>query len=180
MTAPWAALAISSAAYIAVGFVATTMAGRQRAQVKTMAATVSAGYPDAHAAARRDQLGRLALTLMNADERLGRGQISAADHELTWWRVYDEIGSKPTACRLVRFAASHQSLYLPVGVDGTVQRQSTVGEYDLSSDPRHFENGNDSLRDVVSFAETAERGAFGQPFDPSRQLFGLVRASGCG
>ena len=62
-----------------------------------MAATVSAGYPDAHAAARRDQLGRLALTLMNADERLARGQISAADHELTWWRVYDEIGSKPTA-----------------------------------------------------------------------------------
>ncbi len=97
VTAPWAALAISSAAYIAVGFVATTMAGSQRAQVKTMAATVSAGYPDAHAAARRDQLGRLALTLMNADERLGRGQISAADHELTWWRVYDEIGSKPTA-----------------------------------------------------------------------------------
>jgi len=97
VTAPWVALAVSSAAFIAVGFVATTMAGAQRAQVKTMAVTVSAGYPDTHAAGRRDQLERLALKLMDADERLRRGQISAADHELTWWRVYDEIGSKPSA-----------------------------------------------------------------------------------
>ncbi len=33
----------------------------------------------------------------DADERLGRGQMSAADHELTWWRVYNEMGSKQAA-----------------------------------------------------------------------------------
>ena len=47
--------------------------------------------------ARRDQLGKLALALMDADERLERGQISAADHEMTWWQVYDEIESRPSA-----------------------------------------------------------------------------------
>jgi hypothetical protein len=62
-----------------------------------MAVTVSMGYHEPRSAALRDQLETLALTLIDADERLERGQISAADHELTWWRVYDEMGSKPAA-----------------------------------------------------------------------------------
>ncbi len=93
VTGPWTALALSTSAYICLGLVTMAMAGAQRSQVKTMAVTVSAGYHDARSAARRDRLGKLALSLMDADERLGRGQISAADHELTWWQVYDGIGS---------------------------------------------------------------------------------------
>ena len=97
VTVPWTALALSTATYIGLGVVTTAMAGPQRMQVKTMAATVSAGYHNPQAAATRDQLGRLAVTLMNADDRLERGQISALDHELTWWQVYDEISSKRSA-----------------------------------------------------------------------------------
>ena len=93
VTGPWTALTLSTSAYIGLGVVTMALAGVQRSQVKTMAAAVSAGYHDAQSAARRDKLGKLALTLMDADERLGRGQISASDHELTWWRVYDEMGS---------------------------------------------------------------------------------------
>ena len=29
---------------------------------------------------------------MEADERLARGEISATTHEMTWWRVYDQMG----------------------------------------------------------------------------------------
>ena len=97
VTGPWTALALSSCAYIGLGLVTVAMAGALRSRVKTMAATVSAGYHDARSAARRDQLAKLALTLMDADERFVRGQISAADHEMTWWRVYDEIGSNRSA-----------------------------------------------------------------------------------
>lgn len=97
VTDPWTALAISTAAFIGVGLVATTLAGAQRAQVRTMNVMVSAGYRDPKLEATRDKLGRLAVTLMDADERLGRGQISAADHELTWWQVYDEMGSNQSA-----------------------------------------------------------------------------------
>ena len=97
MTGPWTAFALSTTAFAGLGLAVVAMAGAQRTQVKTIAATVSKGYPDPGSAARRDQLGRLALTLMDADERLGRGQMSAADHELTWWRVYNEMGSKQAA-----------------------------------------------------------------------------------
>ena len=93
VTGPWTALTLSTSAYIGLGVVTMALAGVQRSQVKTMAAAVSVGCHDAQSAATRDKLSKLALTLMDADERLGRGQISASDHELTWWRVYDEIGS---------------------------------------------------------------------------------------
>jgi hypothetical protein len=93
VTGPWTALALSTATVIVAGLIVTSMSGTQRAQVKTMAAVVNAGYHDPQSEARRDKLGRLALMLIDADERLGHGEISAADHELTWWRVYDEVGS---------------------------------------------------------------------------------------
>jgi hypothetical protein len=94
VTGPWTALVLSTAALVAFGLAAMATAGAARSQVKTMAATVSALYPDPRSAARRDKLGKLALTLTDADERLERGQISPVDHELTWWQVYDEIESR--------------------------------------------------------------------------------------
>ena len=58
---------------------------------------MSPTYRNPDAEATREKLAGLALTLIDADERLERGQISATDHELTWWHVYDEIGSSRAA-----------------------------------------------------------------------------------
>ncbi len=97
VTGPWTALGLSTAAFVAVGLITTVMAGAPRTQVKTLATAVSATFHNPDAEATRDVLGRLALSLIDADERLERGQISAAEHELTWWRAYDEIESPRAA-----------------------------------------------------------------------------------
>jgi hypothetical protein len=39
----------------------------------------------------RDRLEDLAGTLVNADERLAAGEITPAEHEMVWWRVYDRM-----------------------------------------------------------------------------------------
>jgi hypothetical protein len=93
VTGPWTALAISTGTAVAFCVIVTTVAGSPRTQVKSLAAAVSSTYHNADAEATRDAVSRLALRLIDADERLERGQISAADHELIWWRVYDEIGA---------------------------------------------------------------------------------------
>ncbi len=97
VTGPLTAFAVSTAAFAGVGLTATAFAGAQRMQVRTMAVTVSVGDYAPAVAAMRDKLEALALTLIEADERLARGQISAADHELTWWHVYNEIGTRTAA-----------------------------------------------------------------------------------
>jgi hypothetical protein len=91
--APWAAFAVSTAAYISAGVAAVALAGPPRTRVRTMAAMVIAGHHDPVSVAIRDKLATLAVTLMDADQRLARGEISPADHELTWWRVYDRMDS---------------------------------------------------------------------------------------
>ncbi|HEX2285737.1 MAG TPA: DUF6611 family protein, partial [Mycobacterium sp.] len=96
ITGPWTAVVISTAAYLGSGLVVLAMAGPQRARVRTMAAMVMAGYHDPMSVAARNKLEHLAAILIDADERLARGQISAADHELMWWRVYDQMESGRT------------------------------------------------------------------------------------
>ena len=93
VTGPWTALAISTAAYLAVGLTAVTMAGEPRTQVRTMGAVVMAGYHDPVLVATRDKLKVLAATVIDADKRLEGGQISAAHHEMIWWWVYNELDS---------------------------------------------------------------------------------------
>jgi hypothetical protein len=90
-TAPWAAFAVSIAAYVGSGLVAMAMAGEPRTRVRTMAAMVMAGHHDPISGAARHRLEILAATLIEADERLARGQISPSEHEMTWWRVYDQM-----------------------------------------------------------------------------------------
>ncbi len=51
------------------------------------------GHHDPASVAARDRLETLAGLLMEADERLERGELSAAEHEMTWWRVYDQMES---------------------------------------------------------------------------------------
>jgi hypothetical protein len=91
VTGPWIALTVSTAAYLGAGLVAVAMAGTARTRVRTMAAMVMVGQHDPVSVATRDKLEALAGALMEADERLMRGQLSPAEHELTWWRVYDRM-----------------------------------------------------------------------------------------
>ena len=92
VTRPWPALAASTAIYLGLGLVATAMAGDTRRQVRTIGAMVMAGHNDPLSSAIRHNLEYLAGILMEADEQLARGEISATTHELTWWQVYDAIG----------------------------------------------------------------------------------------
>ncbi|HET6734813.1 DUF6611 family protein [Mycobacterium sp.] len=96
MTGPWAALAISTAVFACSGVAAMAMAGDARTRVRTMAALVMAGHHDPASAATRHKLETLASTLMEADDRRKRGQLTPAEHELTWWRVYDQMESGRT------------------------------------------------------------------------------------
>ena len=50
-----------------------------------------AGHYDPLSAAARNKLEELANSLLEADDRLDHGQISAIDYELAWWRVYDQM-----------------------------------------------------------------------------------------
>ena len=91
MTGPWTAFAVSTAACLGCGVVAFAMAGAPRTRVRTIAATVMAGYHDPISVAARDRLEELAATLMDADDRLASGHISALQHEMVWWQVYDQM-----------------------------------------------------------------------------------------
>jgi hypothetical protein len=90
-TDPWTALAISTAVYVGSGLVAVAMAGTPRTRVRTMAAMVMAGYHDPASAIARDRLENMASALLEADDRLARGLITPADHEMVWWRVYQQM-----------------------------------------------------------------------------------------
>jgi len=93
VTGPWTALTLATAAYVGVGVAAVAMAGPARTQVRTMAAMVMVGYYDPPSRVARDKLEARAAQLIDADERLKRGEISAAEHELTWWQVYAQLES---------------------------------------------------------------------------------------
>jgi hypothetical protein len=101
VTGPVTALVTSTAIYLGLGLVTTTVAGDPRRQVRTIGAMVMAGYPDPASRTARDQVENLAGMLREADELLARGEISATTHEMTWWRVYDQMAPA--------FSAVHES-----------------------------------------------------------------------
>ena len=83
--------AVSTAACLGSGVVAVVMAGAVRTRVRTIAATVMVGYHDPISVAARDRLEELAATLTDADDRLTSGHMSALQHEMVWWQVYDQM-----------------------------------------------------------------------------------------
>ena len=91
MTGPWTAFAISAAACLGSGLVAFAMAGAPRTRVRAIAAMVMAGHHDPISVAARDRLEGLAATLLEADELLASGDISAIQHEMAWWQVYEQM-----------------------------------------------------------------------------------------
>jgi len=88
---PWTALAVSTTAVLALGVIARMLAEPARAQVRTMTAAVLVGYPDPRSFAERDQIQRLGIRLIRADESLADGRLTAAEHESIWWSVYNEM-----------------------------------------------------------------------------------------
>lgn len=88
---PAAALLGSSVAYLAVGGVLFAQVAELRTRVRTLAVVRMAGYPDPHSAATFTELKALVAELCSADARLQAGESSAADHEATWWRVYERL-----------------------------------------------------------------------------------------
>ena len=95
LTGPWTALAISIAAYLGSGAAAFVAAGDLRPRVWTMAAILMFGQYEPTSRATCDRLQTLAATLVEADERLDQGQISAIDHEMVWWAVYNQMATAP-------------------------------------------------------------------------------------
>lgn len=91
MTGPWTALVASTATYLGLGLAATMMAGDARRQVRTIGVMVMAGHHDPVSSALHHKLDNLACALLEADELLTRGEISPTAHELTWWRVYNQM-----------------------------------------------------------------------------------------
>jgi hypothetical protein len=107
---PWTALIASTAIYVGLGVFATARAGDVRKQVRTIGAMVMAGYHDPLSSVLRHKIENLAGTLMEADELLARGEISATTHELTWWRVYDLMGpASPAVHESVRYLIVRQN-----------------------------------------------------------------------
>ncbi|MDV3129032.1 hypothetical protein M1247_29290 [Mycobacterium sp. 21AC1] len=97
---PGPALGISVAVFVASGIAAVMLAGDARTQVRTMIAVTMAGYDDPDSRAGRDKLLDLAATLLEADDQLARGELSPVDHEVIWWRVYDQLqGAHPMPSR---------------------------------------------------------------------------------
>jgi hypothetical protein len=97
MTGPWTALAVSTASYLGLGLAAMMMAGDARRQVRTIGVMVMPGHHDPVSSALHDKLDHLAAALVEADELLARGEISATTHEMTWWRVYNEMDPSSAA-----------------------------------------------------------------------------------
>lgn len=93
VTGPWTAVALSTAAYLGSGLIVFAMAGPARTEVRTMAAMVMVGFYDPPSRVARDKLEAHAALLIDADERLEQGQLSAAEHEMTWWHVYEQLES---------------------------------------------------------------------------------------
>lgn len=93
VTGPWTAFTIATAAYLGLGLVAVAIAGAARTQVRTMVAMVMVGHHDPAAAAAKHKLEALAASLLEADNLLDRGEIPATEHEMTWWRVYEQLES---------------------------------------------------------------------------------------
>ncbi|WP_135457846.1 DUF6611 family protein [Mycobacterium sp. DL99] len=94
---PWPAFGISTAVFLAAGAVVLGLAGSAFHGVRTLCATTMAGYDDPGSAAARERLVVLAAELLHADECLARGEITAVDHEMIWWRVYNRMQADKTA-----------------------------------------------------------------------------------
>lgn len=98
---PGAAFATSTIAYLASGLFLLARVAELRSRVRSLSVVRIAGYADERSAARFVELKSLVAALGLADSQRDRGQSSPADHESTWWQVYDRLGQNrlgPATC----------------------------------------------------------------------------------
>ena len=76
---------------IAAGAMTFALAGDPRWQVRSMWAVSMAGYSHDEVDEHYRTLKAMARTLDRADLALEEGRISAVDHEVRWWEVYDAL-----------------------------------------------------------------------------------------
>jgi hypothetical protein len=96
-----AAFAVSTIAYLASGLFLFARVAELRSRVRTLSVVRIAGYTDPRSAAMFVELKSLVAELRHADSQRDRGQSSQADHESTWWQVYDRLGENhlgPATC----------------------------------------------------------------------------------
>ncbi|WP_454791753.1 DUF6611 family protein [Mycolicibacterium lutetiense] len=94
---PWPAFGVSTAVFLATGAVALGLSGSAFHGVRTLCATTMAGCVDPGTQAARDRVVSLAAALLQADESRDRGEMTAVDHELIWWQVYNLMQADSTA-----------------------------------------------------------------------------------
>jgi hypothetical protein len=94
---PWSALVIATAALFGSGAAALALTGEARTQVRTMRVMVVAGHREATSAAICRRLQTLAEALTKADAQRQQGLITAVEHEMAWWRVYDQMPGSAAA-----------------------------------------------------------------------------------
>ena len=89
--APIPAVAASTSIYLLSGYCAFVMAGTPRTQIRVEVAITMSDLPDLGAEARRENIGRHAKLLVDADKRLATRHITAAEHEMIWSEVYRQL-----------------------------------------------------------------------------------------
>jgi hypothetical protein len=94
---PWTALAISTTTVLGAGAVAVVLAGEPRRRIRTMHACSMAGFDDPVTVAAVKKIRIFAGRLLDADDALNGARLSPAEHEMLWWRVYDEVGAYQAA-----------------------------------------------------------------------------------
>ena len=88
---PSAAFGISTMAYLGLEAVLVGTVGALNLQVRRLSVALVAGYTDRSSAAVYAKIKALVDTLTQADAMCAQGQMTAVDHEATWWQVYDRL-----------------------------------------------------------------------------------------
>ncbi|ORI26586.1 hypothetical protein BJI47_02430 [Rhodococcus sp. 1168] len=91
--APIPAVAASTTVYLLSGYFAFVMAGTTRTHVRIEVAITMTDLPDLDSLARREDIGRHAKLLVEADNRFATQHITAAEHELIWSEVYRQLSA---------------------------------------------------------------------------------------
>lgn len=89
--APIPAVAASTTIYLLSGYCAFVAAGTPRPQVRIEVAITMTDLSDLDSRARRDDISRHAKLLTDADNRLATRHITAAEHEMIWSEVYQQM-----------------------------------------------------------------------------------------
>ena len=95
LTGPWTAFAYATAVYLGSGAWTFIGSGNNRSRVRALLVMVMAGYQHPTSTVQREKLEELAECLLEADDQLRHRAISTVQHEMTWWRTYDEAGRFP-------------------------------------------------------------------------------------